>query len=337
MHQPTDLDSLTTSGDAALDRRFSYAVQLAERGDLRAGIDLLDQCAEIDPHWPPQHFQRGIYYQELRERDAAIAAYTDYLRLDPADRMGASIKLALLGAMPAPAQLPDEYVRALFDQYAPRFDSALVETLAYNVPQQLYELIGDIRPADSRGERILDLGCGTGLAGERFARRAACLDGVDLSPGMIAQAAAKQIYNKLDTADLSAYLAAPPSLPYDIVLAADVFVYLGALDGLIPQIAAYLAPGGLFAFSVQKGTGDSYQLGADHRFAHSAAYIERLAAAAGLRVRLLREDTLREDAGQPIIGYLVIAEKPAAALGTALAMLQDGEVDEPQSPPLEIQ
>ena len=44
---------------------------------------------------------------------------------------------------------------------------------------------------------MLDLGCGTGLAGEAFRPHVDWLEGVDLSPGMIAQARKKTIYDRL--------------------------------------------------------------------------------------------------------------------------------------------
>lgn len=315
---------ITSSGDPAVDRRYAYVREFASRGDVEAAKELLQQTIEQAPHWAPLFFEMGVLQQATQNRDAAVAAFTDYLRCDPADTMGAVVKLALLGATPPPDHFGEEYVRSLFDQYAPRFDSALLENLAYVVPQRLYDLVGGVRPAEDGTERILDLGCGTGLAGERFARRAACLDGVDLSPGMIAQAAAKKIYNRLDTADLSDFLKTPPAQPYDLILAADVFVYVGALNSLVPLVAAAMPPGGLFAFSVQSTAGDGFVLGADHRFAHSRPYIERVLAASSLHIRTIGEETLRYDRDQPISGFLIVAEKPRDTLGTGLAMPHNG-------------
>lgn len=309
-----------SSGDPAVDRRYAYVREFADRGDIEAAKDLLLQTIEQAPHWAPLFFELGLLHQKTQNRDEAVAAFADYLRCDPADRMGAAIKLALLGATPPPDHFGEDYVRSLFDQYAPQFDSALLKTLSYIVPQSLYEMVGQYRPAEDGKERILDLGCGTGLAGERFARRAACLDGVDLSPGMVAQAAAKKIYNRLETTDLSNFLQTPPIQPYDLVLAADVFVYVGALDALIPKISNSMAAGGLFAFSVQCTSGDGFVLGGDHRFAHSRPYIERVLAKSSLQIRLTDEKAIRYDRDQPISGLLIVAEKPLAELGTGLAI-----------------
>ena len=77
---------------------------------------------------------------------------------------------------------------------------------------------------------ILDLGCGTGLAGAAFRPLAARLDGVDLSPAMIEKARAQDTSMTISiVADLETALSAPGPA-YDLILAADTLVYLGDLS-----------------------------------------------------------------------------------------------------------
>lgn len=287
------------------DRRFVFALQLQERGDAEAAIDLILQAEELAPDWPPFAFRRGEMLMAAGRRDEAVAAFTRCLQIDAADRLGAVIKLALLGAVPEPPQLPPGYVAALFDQYAPRFDVKLVERLGYCVPELLASAIADLKPGHETGERVLDLGCGTGLAAERLRRRAAWLEGVDLSAGMLDQARRKGLYDALHRDDLLAALASPWAR-YDIVLAADVLIYLGALEPVMAAVAPALAADGLFAFSLQKLDGGDYRLGADHRFSHGPAYVAGCAAAAGLSVLRLDEAVIREEGGQPVIGLIVV-------------------------------
>ncbi|NBC31742.1 MAG: methyltransferase domain-containing protein [Alphaproteobacteria bacterium] len=173
------------------DRRFVFALQLLERGDGEAAIDLILQAEELAPDWPPFPFRRGELLMAAGRRDEAVAAFKRCLQRDAADRLGAVIKLALLGAVPDPPQLPPGYVAALFDQYAPRFDVKLVERLGYCVPELLAAAIAELKPARENDGRVLDLGCGTGLAAEAVRRRAAWLEGVDLSAGMLDQARRK--------------------------------------------------------------------------------------------------------------------------------------------------
>lgn len=287
------------------DRRFAFALQLQERGDTAAAIDLVRQAEELAPDWPPFAFRRGELLMAAGRRDEAVAAFTRCLQTDAADRLGAVIKLALLGAVPEPPQLPPGYVAALFDQYAPRFDVKLVERLGYCVPELLASAIADLKPVHETGERVLDLGCGTGLAAERLRRRAAWLEGVDLSAGMLDQARRKGLYDALHRGDLLASLARPGPR-YDIVLAADVLIYLGALEPVMAAVAPALAADGLFAFSLQKLDGGDYRLGADHRFSHGSGYVAGCAAAAGLSVLRLDEAVIREEAGRPVIGLIVL-------------------------------
>lgn len=311
MPSALSLRDLTTSGDMMTDRRLAYALDMAARGDQEASLDLLEQAIARTPAWPPLYFHKASLLSAMSRADESAQAYRDYLQHDPDDHMGAQIKLALLGAIALPDSFGETYVRALFDQYAPRFDHALLNALHYIVPHRLHAMITAFRPSTGKCERILDLGCGTGLMGEYVAPRATYLTGVDLSSAMIAQAAAKHTYDRLETADITAFLATTPDQPYDLIIAADVFTYIGALDRLIPLIAAHLTPGGLTAFSVQSIAGIEYALGADHRFSHSLPYLTRLLTASGLSVRDCHEETLRTDGALDVRGYLIIAEKAA--------------------------
>ena len=71
-------------------------------------------------------------------------------------------------------------------------------------------------------------------------------------------------------------------------------------------MARRLAPEGLFAFTVEKSTEPGYRLHPSARYAHHLDYVRRCAHAAGLRPVVEREDTLRRQAGQPVIGHVVV-------------------------------
>ncbi|MCP5412686.1 MAG: methyltransferase [Alphaproteobacteria bacterium] len=204
------------------------------------------------------------------------------------------------------------YVRHLFDQFAGAFDSHMVGHLGYAGPQILLDLAGLVMPAlmDPAGAQlsVLDLGCGTGLAGVVFRPLAARLDGIDLSPRMIEKAGERQIYDHLAVADLETALADPgPALlaAYDLILAADTFVYLGDLSGVLAGAAARLAPGGFLLFTVEAGPDDGYDLGPKRRWRHGEAYLRSAAEAAGFSVVGLVAAATRFDAGQPVPGFAV--------------------------------
>src|ERR1700722_11733186 len=129
-----------SSGDLMADRRFDFARDLQLKGDLVAAADLLLQATELAPGFASAWFTLGEIRQQLGERDAAIAAFRQANAADPDDRHGASLRLMLLGAEPL-SGVPPAYVRALFDQYAPKFETALVDDLGYRGPSLLFKAV----------------------------------------------------------------------------------------------------------------------------------------------------------------------------------------------------
>src|SRR3954468_9084215 len=119
-----------SSGDLVADRRFDFARDLQMKGDLAAAADLLSQAIELAPGFASAWFTLGQIREQLGEQDAAAAAFRKAWQADPEDRHGASLRLMLLGAQEL-SDMPQAYVRTLFDQYAPRFERALVDDLGY--------------------------------------------------------------------------------------------------------------------------------------------------------------------------------------------------------------
>lgn len=126
--------SQETSGNDIADRRFEMAAQLYSRGETEAAIELLQQTLDIVPEWLALHFRLGEFNMAIGNRDEAVTCFTRCITLDADDRLGAIVKLSLLGATPKLNILPPEYVEGLFDDYAPRFDNALLKNLGYRVP-----------------------------------------------------------------------------------------------------------------------------------------------------------------------------------------------------------
>src|SRR5882724_3560837 len=193
-----------SSGDLVADRRFDFARDLQLKGDLVAAADLLSQAIELAPGFASAWFTLGEIRERLGERDAAIAAFRKAGEADPDDRHGASLRLMLLGAEPLSA-MPNAYVRALFDQYAPKFETALIDDLGYRGPALLFKAVLAARAAVRKPalfRRAIDLGCGTGLAATAFAREVDHFIGIDLSPRMIERARLTGIYAQLEVADM---------------------------------------------------------------------------------------------------------------------------------------
>lgn len=297
-----------SSGHLLADKRYALALQLAEWGDFTASADLLRQGIELAPHWPPFYFHLGEALRQSGNDAAAETAFTEYLNRDPDDNMGAAIKLSLIGTAPPPPVLPEGYVRSLFDQYAPKFEKCLVENLGYHTPEHIAEAVRAVQHGPYG--RVLDLGCGTGLAAQQFVADTNHITGIDLAPRMVEESRAKNIYHALHVASVEDFLRNDDTLRYDLVLSADVFVYIGALEEIFIRLGQRMAPGALFAMSVQTLEDGDWHLGEDHRYSHSRTYLEHCTALAKLAPASCVPVTLREDAGKPVNGMVFIARKP---------------------------
>lgn len=195
------------------------------------------------------------------------------------------------------------YVRHLFDQFSADYDERMIGHLAYAAPQILFDLAGMVMPGREQ-LAVLDLGCGTGLAGAVFKPLAARLDGVDLSPAMIEKARARNIYEHLAVQDLTTALGAQgPS--YDLILAADTLVYLGELKPVFEAAYARLAPDGYFLFTVEKADREEFELGPKRRWRHSETYLRKLAQETGFSMAGLVAAAPRREANEPVEGFAV--------------------------------
>lgn len=307
-----------SSGDERLDRRYAWAEAALKDGDAQAAIDILDQTLAENYGFTAAWHLYGLAQEALGHNEEAATAWRQYLDLDPNDHMGAKLDLARIGALAAEQATSENFSGALFDGYAERFDSHLVGTLQYQAPALLREALA--RHCEQAGRpfnfgTVLDLGCGTGLMGEAIRAETEFLAGCDLSPRMIAKAQAKTregggpLYDKLATAGLTAFLASRPDASADLVIAADVFVYLGDLAPSFHQSARVLKAGGLFAFTVQSHQGEGITVGQDRRFAHAEGWVREALDEARLKPVLVEPRSTRIDRGQPVPGLLIIAER----------------------------
>jgi len=295
-----------SSGDLIADRRADYAEMLFGSGDHAAAAELMLGALELSPTWTLGWFRLGEMHEADGALDAAAEAWRTALKLDADDQAGATLKLELIGRAPASAKPPPAFVEALFDQYAGGFDKSLVEKLGYRVPELLADAIA--RTGVPRFRHAVDLGCGTGLMGERLRSICDRLEGYDISGEMLRKAEARGIYDRLTKADL--HELSLPADGADLVTAADVFMYLGALDGIVARVAASLVPDGVFAFSVEKHDGpEPFVLRETRRYAHSRGYVEDVLTGAGLSLVSLDEAVIRQDRSAPVVGFIVVARR----------------------------
>jgi predicted TPR repeat methyltransferase len=300
-----------SSGDLMADRRFEFARDLQLKGDLPAAADLLMQAIERAPDFTSAWFTLAGIREELGERNAAIAAFQKARASDANDRHGAGLRLMRLGAEPV-SGMPQAYVQTLFDQYAPRFESSLVDELGYRGPKLLFHAVLSVRAAARKPtlfKRAIDLGCGTGLAASAFARSVDHFTGVDLSPRMIERSRATGLYAELDVADMLQGLRARPDASADLILAADAMVYVAELAPVLAEAARVLAPGGLLAFTTETHDGEGVVIGHGLRYAHAATYVRAAVESVGLKLSLLEDRSARNEDHAPVPGLVAVAAK----------------------------
>jgi len=300
-----------SSGDLMADRRFEFARDLQLKGDLPAAADLLLQAIELAPNFVSAWFTLGNIREQLGERDEAIAAFHSARAADPDDRHGAGLRLMRLGAAPV-AAMTQGYVQTLFDQYAPRFESALVDDLGYRGPELLFRAVLSVRAAARKPaffKRAIDLGCGTGLAATAFAKEVDHFIGIDLSPRMIELARSTGFYAELEVADMVQGLRGRVDASADLILAADAMVYVADLASVLAEAKRVLAAGGLLAFTTETHAGEGVIIGDGLRYAHSPAYVRAAVEAAGLQLSLLEHRSARNEDNIPVPGLVAVASK----------------------------
>ena len=263
------------------------------------------RALEVDQTSPAVWENLAKTLTDVERLPEAAEAYRRTLKLDSSRETATHMLAAIEGRTTTTA--PEAYVRQLFDDYAARFEQHLVGELGYSIPTLMRSwLDGQESGGGATIERALDLGCGTGLVGGALRERIAFLQGVDLSPKMIAQARQKSVYDELIEADVVTVLKASPPASWNLILAADVLIYVGDLEKVMTEIGRCLKPGGHFLFSVESPDEDEgYRLRASGRYAHSEAYVMAQAERVGLSSSLCRPVPLRKNGPDTVSGVLI--------------------------------
>jgi len=262
------------SGAASKIKRLCDFILAAIGGDMGAAKAAYPADAFDDQAAADRIFRTALLYLDWSGRGGAAAAVGEAWVAARGDSVEAIHLRDAVLSRPVPRQ-PAALVAQHFDGIANDFDERLVRRLDYRGPEQLGALIAARLPANADLD-VLDLGCGTGLCGGVLRPYARRLEGVDLSPGMLARARAGGQYDQLEVADLHAALTARAAR-WDLLVAADTFPYLGDLAPVFEAARTALRRGGWFAFTTETTDQDGYRLRGNGRYAHDPAYVRRLA------------------------------------------------------------
>ncbi|MCA9484760.1 MAG: tetratricopeptide repeat protein [Nitrospina sp.] len=315
-HTLMDLDRLQEAEDCLREglklkedhapSHHNLALILMRKGDRSGAIEHYRQAVQYDPDLTEAHSNLANLLAEAGQLEDAARHFQRTVELDP-DNTVAPYLLEIVSGR-APARAPIDYVKTLFDHYAPTFDGHLTEELEYASPQLLVDAVQGARPG-ARFENALDLGCGTGLTGERFRPLADHLTGVDLSPAMIEHAWEREVYDVIREADIEHYLERSDDT-FDLILAADALVYFGDLAPVFSRLKERMAVGGLFCFTTEAGEeGEGWKAQHTGRFSHNVDYIGSLAQENGFIVIHTGIATLRQSPSGPVTGGVFILQK----------------------------
>lgn len=287
-------------------------------GDFPAAEQVLRRALELNPGYGSAYELLGRIL-EMTGRCRELPALAErWMQAVPEDPRAVHMQAAWTGQA-TPARASEEYVRDVFDRFAPHFDDTLGK-LDYQGPQLVSTLIAAYGDPGGHKREILDAGCGTGLCGSLLRPLARRLVGVDLSGRMLDEARRRAVYDELVEGELTAYLRRCTE-DFDAVVSADTLIYFGDLDPVFAAAAQALRAGGLLAFTLECLSGDDsgteFRLNPHGRFCHTEAYVRRALEASGFSVCSFESAVVRKEGGQPVTGYVVLAAKAAALPPTA--------------------
>ena len=283
---------------------FTLASRLRREGSVLAAF----VCQHYATQQLPDDAERWVTLGDLAHivgrREDAREAYERYLQLVEGDPEVEHILVSLRDA-PPPPRAPDECVVQLYARFAEFYERNMRTDLEYCGPEVLASAL-DRTIGSAPMLDVLELGCGTGLAAQPLRRRARRLVGIDLSPDMVEHARKNQLYDVLEVAEITEWLARSTSRDFDMIAACDTFIYFGDLRQVFVPAAARLRVGGILAFTVERAEGTGFRLTDSGRYVHTEAHVRDAAREAGFVVEYVDSPVLRYEYGEPVHALVVV-------------------------------
>ncbi len=288
------------------DELFKLSKRLNEWGKIQTAFLCCKRTVELRPDKSDAWYALGDMAQSLGRRVEARRAYEAYLGLRPGDAEIEQILVALKDETPPP-RAPDRCIQQIYRDFASHYESQMREDLKYQGPERIADMIQAVL-AERRDLKVLDLGCGSGLAGVSLKERASAMVGIDLSPEMLELARARNIYDQLEVAEITAWLERSTE-HFDLIAACDCLIYFGDLRPIVSGAAKRLSPGGVFVFTMERGERHPFHLSDSGRYTHHPEHVREAAAAGGLTVARLDEAFLRMEYGAEVMGLFAALTK----------------------------
>ena len=290
---------------AILRTYLELALTLMKAGRNTEAIQSFQRVLAIQPDESVAHAYLSRLFISINDLQQATHHLRHYLRLVPEDHIGARMLLAHTGAEAVPERPAPASITRFYDTYAASYDQKLVSGLHYQCPQLIRAALQ--QHCQDEGA-ILDLGCGTGLCGQAVRPLAKRLDGVDLSPQMLAKARERNIYDALEVADLYPFMETKTGC-YDVIVAAGVFEHIGDPRQVFKAAFRALRASGWFIFTTEDNPTQELSVNSSGYYRHGRTYLEKRAAQCGFAASSLESVTMRIDNGLPVQGLCVVLSK----------------------------
>ena len=296
-----------------IDALYHLGVIASALAKTETARDYFSRVLTIDPHHATSHHNLATVYLHLDQRNLALQHFQKALQLDPNNQTAAHMIASLQGKT-LPEGAPIAYTRALFDQYAYSYDEHVKKQLDYQVPFHLRQAMAPYSSSRTTWN-TLDLGCGSGLCAPFFADLSTKITGVDLSPNMIEVAKQQSAYDALYCDDALHFLSTEKPATFDLIIAADVFVYFGDLARVFDACHRVLNEKGYFCFSIETlsdGTED-FKLMGTGRYTHRPDFVEKLLIEHRFTILQHGSATLRTQEEIPVLGHIFTVQKGSSA------------------------
>ena len=272
------------------------------------GLPVLEQSGAAPAALNEVRHHLAQAYRRLGDNAAAADCYRAMVAADPTDAVAQHFLAASEGKVSA--EYAGGFAKAFFDSLAETFDEHLVGRLGYGSPARLLADLGALRPDPASFAGVLDLGCGTGLMARALAEkyRMAHLVGLDISEKMLHEAVKRGLYSELVAGDLIPVMTGRTDT-FDLVIGADVFIYVPDLAPVLAQAARLLRPRGLFAFTVEISAQADVELAPNGHYRHNKDHLLRTAAAHGFAMAHTADAPIRKEATETVLGHYLYFEK----------------------------
>ena len=285
----------------------SRASQLREEGYVLGAFTCQHYATLLLPDEADQWYTLGELAHTIGRREDAREAYEQYFKLTPDDAEIEQILISLRNE-PAPPRAPNRCIEQLYSRFAEHYEESMCGNLGYEGPARLSEAL-DAELGSLRDLDVLELGCGTGLAGRYLRTRARRLVAIDLSREMVTRAQTTGLYDHIDVAEITEWLSRPEIPHFHLITACDTLIYFGDLRQVILPAAKRLYQGGRLAFTVERGERDPFRLTDSGRYEHTEVHVRTVAEEASLTVASLTEGFLRYEYGEPVAGLVAILRR----------------------------